>query len=453
MAFEATCRRFESCRAHVSGGSTYLSLRDRLAKGKAVRAQVPRSVHGEWRPPAARRDPSGMPERRAASALGFFRGGAYAMAADLAASPRTSLWTQLCGDAHLANFGAFAAPGRRVVFDLDDFDETLPGPFEWDLKRLVASLAVAGRERGFSDSQRLRVSTAAARAYRDAMWRLARMGAIDAWYSRVDVDDVARNGTTLPRLAAGEPRIVSDPPRITPIEQLAGEDDPDAVAQMLSGSIHRYGSTLPSHRRHLLDRLRYVHATRAGTDAWVVLMLGRDGGDPVFLQLKPAGPSVLEPFLGTSHYPSHGQRVVEGQRRMQAAGDVLLGWDRITAPDGITRDVFIRQLWDRLGSIDVETMAPRAMRRHAGFCGQALARAHARAGDAAAIAGYVGSGDALPRALAIFAEAYADQNQRDYEALRSTAGTGALADLPPDTPRPGARIAHRGERADLHAST
>jgi len=231
------------------------------------------------------------------------------------------------------------------------------------------------------------------------------------------------------------------------------KDVPDADAQMLSGSIQRYGSTLPSHRRHLLDRLRYAHAARSGGGAWIVLMLGRDDGDPVVLQVKPAGASALEPFLGTSHYPSHGQRVVEGQWRMQAAGDVLLGWDRITSPDGVTRDVVIRQLWDRLGSIDVETMAPGTMRRHADLCGQALARAHARAGDAAAIAGYMGSGDALPRALADFAEAYADQNQRDYEAMRTAPGTAALPDLPPETPRPGARIAHRGERADLHAST
>jgi hypothetical protein len=431
----------------LSGGSTYLSLPDRLAKGRAVRAQVPRSVHGRWLPPAGRPDPAQMRERPAASAFGFFRSGAHAMAADLAASPRTSLWTQLCGDAHLANFGAFAAPGGRLVFDLGEFDETLPGPFEWDLKRLVASLAVAGHDRGFSDSQRLRVSMAAARSYRDAMWRLARMGAIEAWYSRVDADDAvpATNGhavTELAQLLDGEPRIAGD------------------VAQMLSGSIQRYGSTLPSHRRHLLDRLRYGHAARsvaatdgAGSVAWIVLMLGRDGGDPVFLQLKPAGASVLEPFLGTSHYPSHGQRVVEGQRRMQSAGDVLLGWDRITAPSGVTRDVVISQLWERRGSIDVETMTPGAMRRHADLCGQTLARAHARAGDAAAIAGYIGSGDALPRALAVFAEAYADQNQRDHEALRSGDGTGRLADLPPDTPRPGAHIAHRGERADLHAST
>ena len=387
------------------GGSTYLSLPDRLAKGKAVRAQVPRSVHGQWRPPGARPDPAEMPEGQTLSAFGCFRGGAHVMAADLAASPRTSLWTQLCGDAHLANFGAFAAPGRRLVFDIDDFDETLPGPFEWDLKRLVASLAVAGRDRGFSDVQRLRVSMAAARSYRDAMWRLARMGAIDAWYSRVDVDD--------------EPGIVRAPPLVRIGEQ-AGEDDPDAVAQMLSGSIQRYGSTLPSHRRHLLDRLRYVHAARRGM-AWIVLMVGRDAGDPVFLQLKPAGASVLEPILGSSHYPSHGLRVVEGQRRMQAASDVLLGWDRITAPDGVTCDVFIRQLWDRLGAVDVETIAPGAMRRHADLCGYALAQAHARAGDAAAIAGYIGSGDALPRALAVFAEAYADQNQRDYE-VRLAAG-------------------------------
>jgi uncharacterized protein (DUF2252 family) len=422
----------------VSGGSTYLSLSDRVAKGRAVRAQVPRSVHGRWQPPAARRDPAGMPERQAASAFRFFRGGAYAMAAHLAASPRTSLWTQLCGDAHFSNFGAFAAPGRRRVFDLDDLDETLPGPFEWDLKRLVASFAVAGRERDFGDVQRLRVSIAAARSYRDAMWRLARMGTIDAWYSRLDGDDVAhaadRNaGTKLVYPVGGEPRISSDPPRITPIEQLTG-DDPDAVAQMLSGSIQRYGSTLPSHRRHLLDRLRYAHAARRGmgggsadTVAWIVLMLGRDAGDPVLLQLKPAGASVLEPFLGTSHYPSHGQRVVEGQRRMQAVGNVLLGWDRITTPDGITHDVYIRQLWDQHGSIDVQTIAPGLMLHHADLCGQALARAHARAGDAAAIAGYIGLGDALPRALAVFAEAYADQNQRDHEALRAAGRLQRLA--------------------------
>ena len=416
---------FDTRRARVFGGSTYLSLPDRLAKGKAVRAQVPRSVHGQWRPPAARPDPAEMPERRTASAFGCFRGSAYAMAADLAASPRTSLWTQLCGDAHLANFGAFAAPGRRLVFDIGDFDETLPGPFEWDLKRLVASLAVAGRDRGFSDVQRLRVIMAAARSYRDAMWQLAQMGAIDAWYSRVDVDD--------------EPGIVREPPPLTPIEQLPGEEDPDAVAQMLSGSIQRYGSTLPSHRRHLLDRLRYVHAARRGT-SWIVLMLGRDGGDPVFLQLKPAGASVLEPILGSSHYPSHGLRVVEGQRRMQAAGDVLLGWDRITAPDGVTRDVFIRQLWDRHGSVDMETVAPGPMRRHADLCGQALARAHARAGDAAAIAGYIGSGDALPRALAVFAEAYADQNQRDYEARLAAGRLQRLAN--------GQRSGEVGERQD-----
>ena len=377
-----------------------------------MRAQVPRSVHGQWRPPAARPDPAEMPERDAASAYGCFRGGAYAMAADLAASPRTSLWTQLGGDAHLSNFGAFAAPGRGLVFDLDDFDETLPGPFEWDLKRLVASFAVAGRDRGFSDNQRLRVSMAAARSYRDAMWRLARMGTIEAWYSRVDVGD--------------ESRIIGDPPLVTPIEQPAGEDDPDAVAQLLSGSIQRYGSTLPSHRRHLLDRLRYVHAVRRGK-SWIVLMLGRDAGDRVFLQLKPAGASVLEPFLGSSHYPSHGQRVVEGQRRMQAAGDVLLGWDRITTPDGATHDVYIRPLWDRRGSADVETMTPGTMRRHADLCGQALARAHARAGDAAAIAGYIGSGDALPQALAVFAEAYADQNQRDHEALLAAGRLRRLA--------------------------
>ncbi len=451
---------------------------ERAATGKSVRAEVPRSSLGEWEPAPGRRDPvevledqarTRVPElvpirygRMLVSPFTFYRGAAALMAADLADAPRTGLEVQLCGDAHLSNFGAFAAPDRRLIFGVNDFDETLPGPFEWDVKRLVASFAVAGRDRGFSEKQRQRVNLAVASAYREAVRDFAQMRALDVWYARLDVDDVARqwgshaSGKQLKRfdrnvakarakdslrafdrlttLVDGERRIVSDPPLIVPIEELAAPDRHTALDEAIRLAIRSYRRTLTGDRRRLLERFHYVHAARkvvgvgsVGTRAWVVLMLGDDHGDPLFLQLKEAQDSVLEPYLGKSAHANHGQRVVEGQRLVQAASDIMLGWFRTDGLDGVKRDFYIRQLWDGKGSALVEAMDPAVMAAYAQVCGWTLARAHARSGDAAAIAGYLGSGDSFDRAMASFAETYADQNDADYAALRRAADAGTIA--------------------------
>jgi uncharacterized protein (DUF2252 family) len=451
---------------------------ERAGKGKSVRAEVPRSSLGEWEPAPGRRDPvevledqaqTRVPElvpirygRMLVSPFTFYRGAAALMAADLADAPRTDLQVQLCGDAHLSNFGVFAAPDRRLIFGVNDFDETLPGPFEWDVKRLVASFAVAGRDRGFSHKQRQRVNLAVASSYRKALRDFAQMRALDVWYARLDVDDVARQIAPqasakqlkrfernvakarakdslrafdrLTRLVDGEPRIVSDPPLIVPIEELASPSQRAALHEAIRRVIRSYRRTLTGDRRRLLERFHYVHAARkvvgvgsVGTRAWVVLMLGDDNGDPLFLQLKEAQDSVLEPYLGTSAHANHGQRVVEGQRLMQAAGDIMLGWVRTDGLDGVQRDFYIRQLWDGKGSALVEAMDPAVMAAYARFCGWTLARAHARSGDAAAIAGYLGSGDSFDRAMASFAESYADQNQADCAALRRAVDAGKIA--------------------------
>ncbi len=459
----------------------HLTRAEHAARGKAARLEVPRGVHAQWEPPPGRRDPVEMLRQQAAvrvpelvpirhgrmlvSAFTFFRGAAYLMAADLADGPRTGLHTQLCGDAHLSNFGGFASPDRRLVFGVNDFDETLPGPFEWDLKRLVASFAVGGRDRGFNADERRRVTLEVTRSYRDAMGTLASMRTMDLWYSRIDIDaitdtmrrvgsakqvkrfdrnvskarskDSLRAFSRLTHMVAGEPRIVSDPPLIVPIEDVAGDVGAEVIEEFVHGVIRRYRRTLPSDRRHLLERFRYQHAARkvvgvgsVGTRAWIVLLTGSDDADPLFLQVKEAESSVLEPFLGKSKFKSHAQRVVEGQRLMQAASDIMLGWDRITGPDGVDRDFYIRQLWDQKGSALVEFMDTKLMTLYARLCGQALARAHARSGDATAIASYMGSGDSLDRALAEFAEIYADQNERDFDALKKAVDTGRLEAAP-----------------------
>jgi len=397
--------------------------------------------------------------RMLVSPFTFFRGAAYPMAADLAAAPRTGLSVQLCGDAHLSNFGAFGAPDRRLIFSINDFDETLPGPFEWDLKRLVASFAVAGRDRGFDTRQRRTINRTVTQAYREAIRDFASMSNLDIWYARIDVDELAglfaaeasakqlkrfernlakaRSKDSVRALAKltknvdGEPRIASDPPLIVPIEEVAG--GVEGVTEFVHGAIRSYRRTLTADRRRLLERFRYVHAARkvvgvgsVGARAWIVLMLGRDETDPLFLQLKEAQASVLEPFLGKSTYSHHGQRVVEGQRLTQAASDIMLGWIRITGLEGIERDFYIRQLWDGKGSALVELMEPSAMTIYAQVCGRALAKAHARSGDAIAIASYVGASDSLDRSLATFAETYADQNERDYNGLREAVDSGRV---------------------------
>jgi uncharacterized protein (DUF2252 family) len=457
-----------------NGEMPHLSLRERGARGKAERAELPRSIHGEWVAPPARRDPVELLEEQAASRVPelvpirygrmlvspftFYRGAAYLMAADLAGAQRTGLRVQLCGDAHLSNFGGFAAPDRRLVFDLNDFDETLPGPFEWDLKRLVASFAVAGRDLGFPRKQRRDVNLAVTRAYREAMRDLASMKSFDLWYSRVDAEellaqfqsaasakrrklmeqnlaktrakDSLRAFSKLTTIVDGEPRIIGDPPLIVPIEDLSDGRDIEAFAR----SVNRgYRRTLQGDRKHLLERFRYVHAARkvvgvgsVGTRAWIMLMVGRDNDDPLFLQLKEAQPSVLEPFLGKSEYASHGQRVVEGQRLMQAASDIMLGWHGVAGLDGVKRDFYFRQLWDEKGSAIIEGMKPKELAAYAEICGRTLARGHARSGDAVAISAYLGSNDAMDQALADFAELYADQNELDYAAITAAVKAGRV---------------------------
>jgi uncharacterized protein (DUF2252 family) len=451
------------------------STAERAARGKAARAEVPRSSHAGWEPPAGRRDPvdvllqdeqTRLPEllpirhgRMVVSPFTFYRGAAGLMAADLAGGPRTELHAQLCGDAHLSNFGAFSSPDRRLIFGLNDFDETLPGPFEWDVKRLAASFAVAGRDRGFDTKRREPINRAAVRSYREAMSSFAGMGALDLWYARLDIEDVAkrwsgdvsakqlkrfdrnvakartkdslRAADKLTHVVDGKLRIISDPPLIVPIEELA--EDSTAVEAMVRSVLRSYRRSLQSDRRHLLERLRYAHAARkvvgvgsVGTRAWIVLMLGRDDGDPLFLQLKEAGPSVLEPYLGNSKFAHSGQRVVEGQRLMQSASDIMLGWTRMPVADGAEHEFYIRQLWDGKGSAIVEAMEPSAMTAYAEMCGWTLAHAHARSGDAVAIASYLGAGDTFDRALASFADAYADQNEHDYAAFRDAIDSGRI---------------------------
>jgi uncharacterized protein (DUF2252 family) len=450
---------------------------ERAKRGKGVRAEVPRSAHADLKSASNSRDPVVLLEEQATtrvpelvpirygrmlvSPFTFFRGAAYLMAADLAEAPRTGLEVQLCGDAHLSNFGVFAAPDRRLVFSLNDFDETLPGPFEWDVKRLVASFAVAGRDNGFKPKQRQAINSRAVRAYRKAMKSFAQMRTLDAWYSRQDVDEIARQWAAqvsakrlkrfernvakarakdslrafekLTENVDGEPRMVSDPPILVPIEEVVPSGAVDQISDVMGTIIHSYQRTLTPDRRRLLERFRYVHAARkvvgvgsVGTRAWIMLLTGRDADDPLFLQFKEAGASVLEPFLGKTKFRNHGQRVVEGQRLTQAASDALLGWIRHPGPDGEERDYYIRQLWDGKGSALIELMNPPTLGIYAEICGWALARAHARSGDPAAIAGYLGSGDSFDRALASFAEAYADQNERDYAALGEAVESGRI---------------------------
>ncbi len=454
---------------------------ERAARGKGARRDVPRSVHGEWQPGAMRRDPVDLLEEQAqtrlpelgpirygrmlASPFAFFRGAAYLMAADLADGPRTGLHAQLCGDAHLSNFGIFAAPDRRRVFSINDFDETLPGPFEWDVKRLAASFAVAGREGGFGDAERRAVTTTAVRQYREAMANFAEMRNIEVWYTRLDVAGILEHfrrtasGKQMKRLHAnvvnantkdslralsklcrtvdGELRIVGRPPLVTPIEDVLPGAERAHLEDVVRRMIRTYRRTLPRDRRNLLESYRYVHAARkvvgvgsVGARTWILLLVGRDNDDPLFLQFKEAQMSVLEPFLGKSHFTQHGQRVVEGQRMMQAAPDILLGWERIVTIDGEKRDFYIRQLWDAKGSADVELMDPAALEAYGRICGWTLARAHARSGDRVAIAGYLGNGASFDRAMASFAETYADQNERDYRTLQEAVASGRVAAEP-----------------------
>jgi hypothetical protein len=446
-------------------------------RGRAVRADLPRSSHGEWQPAPDRPDPvevlvdqaaTRLPEltpirygRMLASPFAFFRGAAAVMAADLGAAPSTGLTVQLCGDAHIANFGGFAAPDRRVVFDLNDFDETLPGPWEWDVKRMVASIEIAGRDRGDKPERRAAAVEGAVSEYRTAMRMFAEQGNLDVWYARMDLQSLQerfdsegheklaeridqavaksqrktsqRALTKLTRRIGGRLRFVSQPPLLVPVEELLPAGEASDETELVGGLISSYADSLAADRRHLLEGYRYVHLARkvvgvgsVGTRAWVVLLEGRDGNDPLILQAKEAVESVLEPYAAKSVYRLHGRRVVEGQRLMQAASDIFLGWDTVTAPDGQARDFYVRQLWDGKLSGDLAAMSVGGFGIYARSCGWTLARAHARSGDRGAIAGYLGSGRSFDKAMVRYATAYADQNERDFQALAEAAESGRV---------------------------
>jgi uncharacterized protein (DUF2252 family) len=440
---------------------------------------VSRSAQAAWEPAAKRtsavellaeQDESRVPElvpvrygRMLASAFTFYRGAAAIMAADLGSSPDSGLRVQLCGDAHLSNFGVFQAPDRRLVFDINDFDETLPGPFEWDVKRLAASVEIGARDRGFKPTERRTAVLKGVSEYREAMARFTAMSEVDVWYARLDVADIAarwqdkvtkadrrrleknvakaRNKDSLRALEklteadGGELRIADRPPLLVPIDRLAEREGKDAgeIRDLIKGLLGDYRETLDEQARVLAERYHYVDAAHkvvgvgsVGTRAWIALLTGRNHSDPLFLQMKEAGPSVLEPFAGASRFRQHGHRVVAGQRLMQAAGDVLLGWLTVEGIDGKERDFYVRQLWDGKGSAEIEVMSPQTMAGYSGLCGWSLARAHARTGDRVAISAYLGKGDKFDQAIADFAEAYADQNETDYEALLDAERCGEL---------------------------
>jgi uncharacterized protein (DUF2252 family) len=460
----------------------HLTVDERVARGRTARKEVPRSSHGRWEPAADRPDPVALLEDQAASRVpelvpirhgrmlvspfAFYRGAALIMAADLAVTPVTGVTVQLCGDAHLSNFGLFGTPERQMLFDINDFDETLPGPWEWDVKRLAASFEIMGRDRGFSQADRRAVVMAGVREYRNRMRRAAGMGGLNAWYEHfeagmllklvrqeVRVKRVGKSeGDAVEEMVAkartrdstrvfakrtgeieGEARIVADPPVIIPIEDLIGPgsewDNPGPLIKKLLSSYRR---TLGRHH-HPIEEYRYVHAAykmvgvgSVGTRCYIMLMLGRDDNDPLFLQIKEAQASVLERFLGESTYKHHGERVVAGQRLMQAATDIFLGWQRIRGFDGVARDYYVRQFHDWKGSADVDTLLVPGATLYSRICGATLARAHARWGDRIAIASYVGKGDPFDQAIADFSAVYADQNERDYAAFAAAVDSGRL---------------------------
>jgi uncharacterized protein (DUF2252 family) len=453
------------------------SVDQRAAAGKAARAKVPRSSHAAWKPAARRRDPvkvledqakSRVPElvpirygRMLASPFTFFRGAAAIMAMDLAKSPQSGLHVQACGDAHLSNFGVFAAPDRRLVLDVNDFDETLPGPWEWDVKRLAASFAIAGRDRDFTPNETQAAVLTTARSYREAMREFATMRNLDVWYARLDVEgllaEVAKVADKkqmkaaqknvakahkknsmkafdrLVRVVDGEPQIISDPPLLVPARDLLSDGQRQEFEERMVELLASYRESLKGDRRHLFDSYRFVDLARkvvgvgsVGTRAWVILMMGRDGQDPLFLQAKEAEASVLEPYVAPSEFENHGERVVQGQWLMQAASDILLGWLPALGIDDRERDFYVRQLWDGKRSIEVETLPPEGLAIYGRICGWTLARAHARSGDRIAIASYLGKGDTFDRAVAEFSELYADQNELDYAALADAVKSGSI---------------------------
>jgi uncharacterized protein (DUF2252 family) len=497
----------------------HLSIDDRKARGLEARDGAALSSHTKWSPAADRPDPVALLEeqdktrepdlvpvrhgRMMVSPFTFYRGAAKIMAADLAATPAAGLEAQLCGDAHLSNFGAFASPERSLLFDLNDFDETLPGPFEYDVKRMAASFTIAARNNGFSEADTQAATLTSVRAYREAMAEFARMRTMDIWYAHLNEDELRtgiRNAVTgvaqqektdkkqekadkqakapkkagkqaakqekagrqeekaakaaqkraektlekahtrdslqalskLGELVDGKYRIVSQPPVIVPARDLAATYglSPDDVVPVLHDQFRAYRQTLQDDRRHLLERFQIVDAARkvvgvgsVGTRAFIVLLQGRDAQDPLFLQIKEATASVLEPYVRRSRYRQHGERVVQGQRMMQAASDIYLGW---TKGLDVRRNFYWRQLRDMKGSAVVEEMRPVGLLYYAKICGWTLARAHARSGDPVAIAEYLGETDAFDQSITDFSERYAEQNERDYQDFVNAVTSGRL---------------------------
>jgi len=451
-----------------------LTRADRVAQGKDARALAPLDSHAEFVPGRAR-DPVGLllgqassrvPElvpvrhgRMLVSPFTFYRGAALPMAADLSGTPTSGLRVQLCGDAHLSNFGAFASPERQLVFDVNDFDETLPGPFEWDVKRLAASFAVAGRDNGFSTKERRTIVLAAAQGYRESMRAFAGQSLMDVWYAHMDIEqtlgqfrsqikaktvkmgqemlakahsrDSMQALGKLTTVVDGRRQFIADPPMIVPVEDIFSDVQSDTLYSQLHHVLTKYGRSLQSDRRHLLGQFDMVRVARkvvgvgsVGTRAWVVLMEAGDGIEPLFLQAKEAQPSVLAEYCGRSTYSNEGERVVAGQHLMQAQSDIFLGWTRATGVDGVDRDFYVRQLRDWKFSAPIEVLLPAGMTVYARLCGWTLARAHARSGDRVCLAAYLGGSAKFDRAIAEFAETYADQNERDYAALRAAVKSG-----------------------------
>ncbi len=456
----------------------HLTVAERVARGKAARAEVPRSSHAEYEPPRRRTDPvkllesqskTRVPElvpirygRMLVSPFTFYRGAALIMASDLAATPRSGLQVQCCGDAHLSNFGVFASPERQLVFDLNDFDETLPGPWEWDVKRLAVSMLIASRSNDYSAKDQDKIVLDTVKEYRTAMAGFAAMNNLDVWYAHLDIEATMRElgpqlkpkmikrsdkalakartkdsmtaFSKLTHVVDGEARIIAEPPLIVPIEDLAEGRERDEMFDGLHELLRSYRATLQFDRRVLLEEFRLTDFARkvvgvgsVGTRAWIALMLGRDGQDPLFLQLKEADASVLEQFLEPSEFENHGERVVTGQRLMQASSDIFLGWLHVESGlDGEERDFYARQLKDWKGSAETEQMIPEGMGAYGKLCGWTLARAHACSGDRIAIAAYLGKSAAFDRAILEFSRAYAEQNERDYKALVAAVDSGRV---------------------------
>jgi uncharacterized protein (DUF2252 family) len=455
-----------------------LSVADRAARGKDARATVPRSSHAVFEPSSTRADPIELLEQQAktrvpelvpirygrmlVSPFAFYRGAAMIMAHDLAGTPRSGLMVQCCGDAHLSNFGVFASPARELVFDVNDFDETLSGPWEWDVKRLAVSMLIAADDNGFRGKDEDQIVLQTVGSYRSAMRKFAGMSTLDEWYAHVDIDaTVAEFGaqfkpkmakragkqlakartkdsmTALSKLTEvvdGEVRIIDQSPLIVPLSKLAAEDQPDAIREDLRRLLRAYRDTLEFDRRVLLGRFELHDAARkvvgvgsVGTRCWIVLMMARAGREPLFLQIKEADASVLEALLGASTFHNHGERVIAGQRLMQAESDIFLGWIHAKVGlDGQSRDLYVRQLKDWKGSAEIDQMRPDGMAAYGKLCGSTLARAHARSGDPIAIGAYLGGGPTFDHAILEFSKAYAKQNQLDYDELVRAVKSGRI---------------------------